>query len=248
MINNSYLKDGLWQYGAMEFIILIQEFRHRDGYNCGCEVFFHPRYIEPELFYSTVSRDFLISLTKMQINVCREISKSTGLRLFFNIEPDAICECYDDIIKTTNTECDIIFEVTERTCSNSNETLQVIKSLYENGVVFCVDDFSVNYEGVATKSLIDDCFEFVKLVAPKDFTNSKLWNDLFHLIKLAKAWNKLVIVENVATRFMHRLLENKSNADAFQGYYIHRPQIISNYRQRLILPKQLMHLQIHAPH
>ncbi|TNI58524.1 hypothetical protein CF126_04335 [Aeromonas dhakensis] len=248
MMRNNYLEDGLWQHEAMDFIILIQEFQHRDCYNCGCEIFFHPRYIEPEIFYSTVSRELLIPLTKMQINICRELSKRTGLRLFFNIEPDTICACYDEIRKTVNSEYDIIFEVTERKCSNSDETLMAIKSLHENGVVFCIDDFSINYEGVASRSLNDDCFEFVKLVAPKDFTNVALWDELFHLVKLAKAWNKLVIVENVATRFMHRLLEKKSIADAFQGYYIHRPQIISNYKQRLVIPKQLMHLQVNPSH
>ncbi|MCR8745117.1 EAL domain-containing protein [Romboutsia lituseburensis] len=143
------------------------------------------------------------------------------------IEDEAICEKFKNILRESNIEKDrICLEVTENVCGEDYEKVaKNIKELIDSGFKIAIDDFGVDYSNLSFLEKFD--FNVIKL--DKYFIDNiensiivqRLIDAIYHL---STKKNITVVMEGIEDLKQVELIKKMSNQKFFiQGYYYSKP-------------------------
>ncbi|MFV0596619.1 hypothetical protein [Shewanella sp.] len=177
--------------------------------------FSHPLYI-----------DNLINATK---NRAVEANLS---RVFINIEHQTLCDQWSlakfiELKKLLETfQCKLVIEITERmNCGCCDRLTEGLQRLKEAGILLALDDYNMNNEEQPFPLGI---FDIIKIIKPQK-SNINAVKEHLNSTKAIK--NKEIIIENIETK--EEIIYFTGNKIVpskifYQGYYLHKPEIIKH--------------------
>ncbi len=197
----------------------------------GIELVFRPKNMNTDLFYNTISDVEHISTSRGNFNwIYDNVSfiKEKYMDITFisiNIEVSSIYFLKNELMvlsdKLNESNIKLIVEITKRERFFSKPTLKSIYELHDEGVIFAIDDVSMNEMLTPVFNL--SVFMFIKI---KMHAYCSIINKHSFIDKMIKN-NKKLIIEHVESneQFMKLALDP---IPFFQGYFLCTPKIIGS--------------------
>ncbi|END3382936.1 EAL domain-containing protein [Vibrio alginolyticus] len=223
---------------GMEALLRIRGIRGIDGSLIRPDVFLANNGLDP---YFRLCVEFLSRA--MHIRNFARYFAGTPIKLFLNVMPQTLLTLTKDMGFKDNgllykrlselgmSPSDVVFEVVEESCGNTDLLIKAVQLMKANGFIFAIDDFGAQHSDIARVQQL--CPDIIKI--DRSYLLDYCAGETFSIhsaVDLADHMGAKVIIEgveeDVQLQAMYQL-----NLDYYQGFYLGKPCAIHHWTDSL---------------
>ncbi|HDM8203856.1 TPA: EAL domain-containing protein [Vibrio harveyi] len=201
--------------------------------------------IRPDLFFADASIDTYFRLCMEFLsraihirNFARHFAGSP-IKLFLNVMPQTLLTLTKDMGFKDNgllykrlhelgmEPSDVVFEVVEESCGDTELLIQAVQLMRANGFLFAIDDFGSHHSDMSrVKQLCPDIIKIDRSYLLDYCSGDSL--AIANAVELAEEMNAKVVIEGVEENMQLSAMQ-ALNLDYYQGFYLAKPNSINHW-------------------
>ncbi|HCG7311238.1 EAL domain-containing protein [Vibrio parahaemolyticus] len=203
--------------------------------------------IRPDIFLSNASIDPYFRLCveflsrAMHIRNFARHFAGTPIKLFLNVMPQTLLTLTKDMGFKDNgllykrladlgmTPSDVVFEVVEESCGDTDLLIKAVQLMRSNGFIFAIDDFGAQHSDIARVQQL--CPDIIKI--DRSYLLDYCAGDTFSIrsaVDLAANMGAKVIIEGVEENNQLQAMR-QLELDYYQGFYLGKPSAIHHWTE-----------------
>ncbi|MGR5193958.1 EAL domain-containing protein [Vibrio rotiferianus] len=219
---------------GMEALLRI---RGEDGTNVRPDLFFADTNIDS---YFRLCIEFLSRAIHIR-NFARHFAGSS-IKLFLNVMPQTLLTLtkdmgfkdngllYKRLHKLGMAPSDVVFEVVEESCGDTDLLTEAVQKMKANGFLFAIDDFGANHSDITrVKQLCPDIIKIDRSYLVDYCSGDTL--AIANAVQLAEEMNAKVVIEGVEEHSQLSAMQNLE-LDYYQGFYLGKPNAIHHWTEQ----------------
>ncbi|MCF6450216.1 EAL domain-containing protein [Vibrio sp. MMG022] len=205
--------------------------------------------IRPDLFFADASIDtyfrlcieFLSRAIHIR-NFAKHFAGST-IKLFLNVMPQTLLTLTKDMGFKDNGllykrleelgmhPSDVVFEVVEESCGDTELLIQAVQLMRANGFLFAIDDFGSHHSNMSrVKHLCPDIIKIDRSYLLDYCSGDTL--AIANAVELAEEMNAKVVIEGVEENIQLSAMQ-RLDLDYYQGFYLGKPNAIHHWTNQV---------------